>query len=307
MTAAVAPKPRTSLPLTSSAQPSKGKMAVGQASGKRTLVDVMDQDLAAKKKKSEESKTDYSMHSRFFGPSFSPPKKSANRHEPFDHESLPEAGPSRTQVDKENVPLDVEDDLDISMEVALEFAEPVDPVTQEDGYLSPSPECPRWETPELSSPVQPRNTRSRSQDDFGADPISSPSIPRKTYSRRPRSASPPASNGDRGLNMRLRETTDRTIVGPDLRDLFGDDMTSEIDSFEGDGEVDNASAPILPPPSPVTQEDAIQLKVDAELDVDSEINFEADSTEIDQTCAERNEAVASGWREKWALDTTMVS
>jgi hypothetical protein len=302
---------------------------VGQASGKRTLADVMEQDLVAKRKKSDEPKSRELLESRFFGASssLSSSKMSAHHHLQIDPESLPEAGPSHIRAEKENVPITV-DDLDNSMEVALEFEDPVDPVTQEDGYLSPSPACPRWETPELSSPVQPKSTRSRSQDDFGADPISSPLAARSANSRarsrmgRPRSASPSyirsPENPERGRKRKgglVRETRtcggNEEFVGPDLRDIFGDDTTSEICSFEGEHQDGDQSSYTPSPPGPVTPDDGCHAEIaesrqtGVELDRDINLGLEQrfdDPMEMEKrSYTMRSETVAIGWREKWAL------
>jgi len=216
-------------------------------------------------------------------------------------------------------------DFNISMEVGLEFEDPVDPVTQEDGYLSPSPACPRWETPELSSPVQPKSTRSRSQDDFGADPISSPLAARSANSRarsrmgRPRSASPSyirsPEHPERGRKRKgglVRETrTNDEFVGPDLRDMFGDDTTSDIDSFEGERQDGDQSSCTPSPPGPVTPDDGCHAEIvesrqtGVELDRDINLGLEQrfdDPMEMEKrSYAMRSETVAIGWREKWAL------
>jgi len=194
--AVVAPRPRPKSPKCSP-QPIQRNIQVGRASGKRTLVDVMEQDLATKKRKGEDLNVETSIRSRFFG-DVTLCKNSPTRRSRSCDDSQPIAGPS---FEKENIPFRPEYDLDISMEAALEVEDPPDPVTQEDGYLSPPPPCPGWDTPALSSPLQPvkrsswHNTTSRSvQDDFGVDHISSPPVMRKPHqrsgARRPRSVSP---------------------------------------------------------------------------------------------------------------------
>jgi hypothetical protein len=288
----------------------------------------MDQDLAVKKKKSKGTET--YMESRYFGAPLSP-KKSADHL--VNNESIPEAGPSHTRAEKENVPVVIDDDCDISMEVALEFEEPVDPVTQEDGYISPLLECPRWETPELSSPVQPRS-RSQdaaglSHDDFGADPISSPLASRKTdsytHTRRPRSASPTHTRSkdkqihERGRKALVRKSAtcgevDAELVGPDLRDMFGEDSTSEIDSFEGECQDRDGSAATLSSPTPETPDDTLEVVEARNAEIGGESDGELDSTpgltdpvEIERLeCERRGKVVGNGWREKWALDTKAV-
>src|SRR5882762_8457033 len=128
----IAPKPKSSAAAESkpksSSQPVKNTVVAGKASGKRTLAEIMDQDLAAKKKMREQSlkpkKANVLAKSRFFA--------GASNSKPNIQEDLV-AGPSRildfVEDEKENVPVSDED-----LDFATDPAE--DPVTQEDGYIS---------------------------------------------------------------------------------------------------------------------------------------------------------------------------
>ncbi|KAF7965699.1 hypothetical protein HWV62_42213 [Athelia sp. TMB] len=264
----------------SSSQPVKKTMVVGKASGKRTLADAMDYDIAARKKIRDKSlspaKPRVSTESRFFATG--PQATALNK----DH-TAPIAGPSRIHdpidVDKENIPIAYEDeDLDFAM------VEPEDPVTQEDGYMSPSPSLARLNTPELSSPLRPGVTRKRDSadhfDDFDEDVLSSPDIQRIAPPLRP-----PAPIGRLdfarkdvpALDSPPLKTADNRAAGPDLRDMFSDDQTSDIDCFEEDK-------------SPVTPDDNGQTVADTSLDLDLD-----DST----AALTRKEVVAQGWWEKW--------
>jgi exonuclease 1 len=299
-------------------------MAVGRASGKRTLVELMDQDMAATKRRREEFDIDSSMHSRFFRTAALCNKSTKRRSRSCDDSRR--AGSSL--LGKENIPIPHEDDLDVSMEVALEVEEPPDPVTQEDGYLSPLP-CSGWDTPELSSPVRPKKSRRidegrPDQDDFGVDPISSPPVMRKSHSRsrarRPRPDSPsPAPtwvesvespNGKSKVSVRgTSGHTDASITsGTDLREFFGDGVTSDVESLEGEFPEGLAPPSTPSPPCPVTPQDRdlgetlmtenLQPQLDSDLGLASE-PVGSDERER-QAVAFRNETVVKGWRSKWA-------
>ncbi|KAJ4471439.1 PIN domain-like protein [Lentinula aciculospora] len=111
-----------------------GFLIAGNASGKRTLMDVMEQDIASKRKKlATENEAEWPRNStstsRFFSKS----------------SSLPATSTSADASEKENI----EPTKDTGAEILD------DPVTQEDGYLSPSPSLSRAVTPDVSSPIVP--------------------------------------------------------------------------------------------------------------------------------------------------------
>jgi exonuclease-1 len=271
-------------------------MVVGNASGKRTLADAMDQDLAVKKKQREQSPTPKKpeglTESRFFG---AKPSIGTPNHE--EELVAPIAGPSRVrnflEDDKENVPMS-DEDLDFIMDI------PEDPVTQEDGYLSPTPSFSRLDTPELSSPLRPGVRRKRETDDgfddFDAEALSSPEASRQAPRRHPRSIE--RLEWSRGKVL-VRDTplisghsagADETITkdGPDLRDILDDDMTSEIDCFDED---------TLDPTPPITPDGSVQIEVAPGVDEDID-DLEHEELEA-VSIVTRTEIVANGWWEKW--------
>jgi hypothetical protein len=293
-------------------------MVVGKASGKRSLASEMDRDIAAKRKKHEDT-VHPTTQSRFF------PAASASRID------IPEPGPSRFDESKENVPPEdaeedndvLETDLDADLEwdslslVALperdeemqmmDVEEPGDAVEQEDGYISPTPSRSR-DTEDLSSPLRPDVTpppRKRvkmersvvvvSERDLEVDAVSSP--PEEARGRplrlpalfcRLRSRSPVGA-----VLVAASPDPPRTVlVGPDLRDAFDDHRTSDIDCFEDDAPVASGSTP-TPSPSPLTPEDEMSGDLTLALVDPEEAEAEANAT--------RSEAVAAGWRERWVL------
>jgi hypothetical protein len=247
----------------------------------------MDQDIAAKKKKRERSltpkKSNILTESRFFGA----------RTSPSEHHEDPIAGPSRIREfgneDKENAPMSDED---------LEFAMDDDPVTQEDGYISPSPPSfSRLDTPDLSSPPRPETARKKyledDLDDFGVDAISSP-IAHRLAPRQHRSRSLEKLDWAKG-EVLVRDTpappdqVERSAVaghGPDLRDMFGDDLTSEIDCFEEED--------TLGPTPPATPDDSGEM----EVDVGDGVDLDPEELEAEAVVT-RTEVVANGWWQKW--------
>ncbi|KAJ7778085.1 exodeoxyribonuclease 1 [Mycena metata] len=295
-----------------SPKPAKPTMVVGKASGKRSLAAEMDRDMAVKRKKVEAAAP--ATQSRFFAP-----VPSTSRVVIDDPGS------------KENIPLDYEEedlretDLDADLEwdslslVALperdgevymmDVEEPDDGVEQEDGYISPTPSRSR-DAEDLSSPLRPDDVtpppkkrvkieRERidiSDRDFEVDAVSSP--PEEARVRplrlpalslcRSRSQSP----GGVILVAASPDPPRTVLVGPDLRDAFDDQRTSDIDCFDDDAPVASGSTP-TPTPSPSTPEDDISGDVALALVDPEEVQVQANAV--------RNEAVAAGWRERWVL------
>ncbi|KZP33791.1 hypothetical protein FIBSPDRAFT_206301 [Athelia psychrophila] len=296
-------------------------MLVGKASGKRTLADAMDYDIAARKKQRDKSlsptKPKAFGQSRFFagitaGPSASAIKEyqgapvagSSRKRAPVgiaagasasaikEYGDTPVAGPSRIRaptagpsrmqepidMDKENVPIsDDDEDFDFVM------IKPEDPVTQEDGYMSPSPSLVRLNTPDLSSPLRPGVSRKRTPgddlDDFDVDPFSSPAAHRIAPLLRPPIRRLELSRKDStASNSTPPDIPDVGNQGPDLRDMFSDDQTSDIDCFE-----DDDKPTVAPDEGGRTGADE-----SFELDLDNAAAAMA-----------REEVVAQGWWEKW--------
>ncbi|KAH9478566.1 Exodeoxyribonuclease 1 [Psilocybe cubensis] len=193
-------------------------VSVGKASGKRTLSEVMDQDLAHKKRHRHSYSPIKSAQSRFFSANDETKFGSVRRRH---SDGLPPvAGPSRTHANKENfhVATDAEDQKledsesdmnvsDLSLQgrideinsdgrVSLNIEEFSDVVEQEDGYLSPSSSCSK-DAQDLSSPpgpsrqrrvvsltgVIPSDDEEEADTSFGAEVVSSPVSVRKPKSR----------------------------------------------------------------------------------------------------------------------------
>ncbi|CCL98226.1 uncharacterized protein FIBRA_00220 [Fibroporia radiculosa] len=305
----IAPAPQSGL----RAVPVAGKhtAAAGRASGKRTLTEVMDQDMAAKRKRREETHREVRSigltSSKFFcAASSSPPRDSQGSRM---HSSATPPDFTPTEANKENIPSVVEDDI--------LMPEP-DSVSQEDGYVSPSPSMARCNTPELCSPLVYKSARWTDQDeedDFGADVLSSPPARRPLPSLFTRVASGESSMTDMAVGKRLVRTTlsqpghDREVIeegndlGPDLRDTFGewdwDEVTSDIECLDASGQ---SACSGRSSPGPVTPDDsgeygAAAIRKDQTVDAESEDGVDVMDS---QAMAALNRKVANGWWERWA-------
>ncbi|KAJ7461719.1 exodeoxyribonuclease 1 [Mycena galericulata] len=297
----------------------KPSMIVGKQSGKRSLAAEMDRDLAAKRKKHDPPPS--TTQSRFFAAS-----RPSDNALCAEVDAYPVAGPSRPE--KENLPLvdlDVGDDdlgvegsdLDADLEwdslslVALperdpmvDIEEPDDGVEQEEGYISPTPSRTR-DSEDLSSPLRPNVTppprkrvkteRVVYEADLEVDAVSSPpEEARGRHVRLPALSLCRSPNPNGAILVAASPDPPRTVlVGPDLRDAFGDERTSDIDCFDDEDEMPGASGSTpTPTPSPLTPEDEVRGGLALGL-VDPE-ELEA------QASAARTEAVAAGWRHMWA-------
>ncbi|KAG1747367.1 hypothetical protein EDB19DRAFT_302008 [Suillus lakei] len=275
-------------------------MAVpGKGNGKRTLVDVLDEDLAAKRVKINQSSSSTNLslltHSRFI-PS---PLTSKQKVEQSVHDLMPSSRIPHPLSDKENLPDHAVDNV-IDLDEILD--EPPDPVTQEDGYLSPSPSYFRSATPDLSSPVQPYNHARRDHsdgDDFGADIIPSPTAVRTVTRHTLHQCWPPKKEK---VSILVRETpppmnsmgSADEIEGPDLCDVLDVEAFGDIDAIDDD---------IITPASsystsgPITPEDSgTNVKFDIDGSAEEDIVTEASAR------VKRTEIVANGWWNKWALN-----
>ncbi|KAJ8462326.1 hypothetical protein ONZ45_g17974 [Pleurotus djamor] len=308
---AIIPPSAKSKPASTTKSPKK--MVVGKASGKRTLVEVMEQDLAAKRARRESlqsTRTDETFSlSKFFAPQGSSSRSAG--------------GPSRIkleQEEKENVYIMVEDSSDVEevtsacniSTVAKGFVdedtfmevvngEVDDPVEQEEGYISP-----------LSSPSRSPRRRSGPTYDFGVDPVSSPISPSKCKKERRRSWSCSSHVETPTTRRRLRPTlssrqeNDRTnfeggdadddviYLGPDLRRTFaGDEASSDIDGFDDEegrmlgyndeddqdvyGEANLSGSTATPSPSPATP-------IDTSARVISGVHIKDPTAYLDRIC-----------------------
>ena len=304
----------------------------GRSSGKRTLAELLDHDIASKRRKRVErdlqdaspQRVHHKIPSKYFSCASSSAEKSGRgvgQQHVSDEASV--AGPSRLDrhvYNKENVPcgLDsaIEQPPEDSGEISLD--EEPDPVTQEDGYLSPSPSICGWDSPEVSSPVRPGSRMSRpnqafSDDEFGTDILSSPTGPakhvkpsaRKSRSRTPTKPSPSGKvlvHGTPTPSKKSR-TVHRTYgTGPDLRDIFEDwedDLTSEIDEW-GDDSIESAQSS----GGPVTPESLTQIPNICEDDLSDEVILDDEEIHEQESIA-RNAKVANGWWERWAYKGAM--
>lgn len=307
---------------------------VGQSSGKRTLTEAMEHDIASKRQKRKEREVvpgtptlhvPPSTRSKFFdGSSSSRPKGRHVAHDTSDTESVagPSSGLAQLRHDKENIPsLPSEDELD---EGEISMDEVADPVTQEDGYMSPSPSFSRWDSPELSSPLRPRRgTPSQSiafpevedleeDEDFDADILSSPPSAgqkRGGARHRPRTVSPSGGNVlVRGTPTPSEKRGGRAAspeqLGPDLRDIFENwsDGTSDIDESYADTMESVASSS-----EPLTPESLGRRVVCVDDGCFDEMTTDIEGGETESSATTRNDRIANGWWERWACAEAILT
>jgi hypothetical protein len=183
----------------------KVNVVAGLASGKRTLAEVMDSDIARKKQRKKRESTPLVTHSKFFG------GLEPSRRHSFD--VLPHV-PHLLEEEKENFDPECIDEADASdlsvvaqarftSEVDLDFDQDMEAeVAQEDGYMSPlAPDSP---APFIEDAAVAKTSQTLQEhdddddDDFGAAVFSSPTSAKKNRyrSHSPRCVSSPINPSD---------------------------------------------------------------------------------------------------------------
>ncbi|KAG7095376.1 hypothetical protein E1B28_006133 [Marasmius oreades] len=283
-------------------------MIIGKESGKRTLPDIHDEDMNAKKRKTS-AKTD--IRSKFFSSAVRTRKTVVRK-----DENTLVAGSCLIEKENEYIVIDehetdapAEDDSIIAQHYSSsEFdsdVEEVEEVEQEDGYMSPTPSLSR-NTQELSSPPRPRTApqlgKLHPDDfDFGAESISSPPSGGRSRRRVPlRYMAPPGNTIVGKVLIEASPEIDRKRSGSgaavdmlDLGNSFGDELTET--EFSGD-----EAAPTPFSFSPCTLENLDQDITPAVVNGDEQEVEDAEELE-QRTMASRNAAVAAGWRSMWSL------
>ena len=279
------PKPKTSGPSDDrQTQPSAKKptTTAGQASGKRTLSDVVEMDANVKRRKSNENNKPREEARVVTSKFFSEPRKTS----PRDGQASGSSSDIAPGVVKRGGAVEM---IDLTLDGD---PEPHD-IAQEDGYISPKRSSYRFETPEISTPH--RHSRSGAgqgdDDEFGAELLSSP-----VEGRRHRSmASKRAHEVD--LDREKLEWTiygdhiDSGNDGPDLRGSFEDvdELPSDIDcpgpgsSFASTATT-SSGGPITPnhSTSPDDVEDFLE------------------EMEEDRTRISRTGSISDGWVKRWS-------
>ncbi|KAG8216940.1 PIN domain-like protein [Butyriboletus roseoflavus] len=274
------PVPRSGLSRSNSAPTRK----TGRNSGKRTLCGALDEDLAAKRIKTECTGSDMGRRSR-------PNVPRAVRQELTSStaDELPEASSTSQMHHRDDLTTHGKENIDPCRHLEGDLDEPPDPIHQEDGYMSPPPSYFRLATPDLSSPMgHPFGVTSHGDgnpDDFGADIISSPlAIKRCSLWFRKRSVSPREAEESGKILVRGTPPLDETdINGPDLKDILGacsSDEVEELETSETLGAMTHSRRP-----------GTVSAGATISQDLGSDI------------CAleTRMHTVANGWWNKWAM------
>jgi hypothetical protein len=284
-------------------QPATKIVTAGRESGKRTLTDVMEHDLDVKRKRLDEQRNAKAVQSRFFvGKAIAIPPSS-----PRDRTPIAGSSKTRQETSKENIPLFEES------ETAPQIEENFDPVTQEDGYISPPnfDELGDGDTetdfPNLSSPVRPHHDGD--DGDFGVDPVSSPPISRRSDCQvtkaQLRAKVPMRAGPVRHLPLQRsdQQASDAKPKGPKSRNILSEDLTSEIDCSEDEcrtiRDVDKTGIRELcsPTPEPLHQVAPMGNAID-----DAMIDRVEETERLEaQAKLARCSAVSHGWSEKWSF------
>ncbi|KAJ3969077.1 exodeoxyribonuclease 1 [Lentinula raphanica] len=279
---------------------SKPKVYAGRASGKRTLAEVMDQDVAAKKKKRRtplSAPASPTTSSRFFvNPVVSDIRRTSSG---MTIQSRTDAGLETENLASSEDEVESVHDGDSLVAHGYPDTELEDHsssnVEQEDGYISPSASMSRVED-EFSSPSN-RPFADDADDNFGADPVSSPVAVASVFRPRRLSRSPSLVRAgsldkilvhDSPVPLPNKLSTTKPVV--DLKECLDHDASSDIDYSGSDNE---DSTPPYPSPLTPVQTDTNRVDQSEEIEDDpAEEGLRANAL--------RTQAVAAGWRNRWA-------
>ena len=301
----VGPAQKPALKLSRSKSMPTKKASVGTNSGKRSLSDVLDEDLAVKRMKVECKGVGAgaSKRPRDSTSSRMPDRRASTSSSVSDFVPNPRYVLHDQGSSKHTLPTHAKENISPCGHLACEPDEVPNPVNQEEGYISPAPSYFRSATPDLSSPVRHPHEESRgvytTGDDFGADIVSSPvAMLRKKGA--------PGFLDTASAKVLVRSTPSPVgpdeIYGPDLRDFLSiATPTSPAKSYERSATSTPSTTGL------VTPEDSI-ANVSTFID---EVMADEDFGVETQLCGSPAEIVANGWWNKWALkqapSTVMVS
>ena len=284
------PKPKTSGPSSDRQIPPSAKKsmtAAGQASGKRTLSEVVDMDASVKRRKSNENNKPWKEMEVVTSKFFSEPRKTS----PKGGQASGSSSDIVPGVDKRNGAVEM---IDLTLDEDPESHD----IAQEDGYISPKRSSYRFETPEVSTPHRrsriPRSGGGQGEDDeFDAELLSSPvegQRHRGTTSKR-------AHEVD--LDRKRLEWTiygddiDSGNDGPDLRGSFEDvdELPSDIDC-PGPGSSFASTA---------TTSSAGPITPNHSTSVDDVEDF-PEEMEDDRARISRTGSISDGWVKRWSYN-----
>ncbi|KAI6129551.1 hypothetical protein EV401DRAFT_747733 [Pisolithus croceorrhizus] len=275
-------KPALMLRRTNSVPTGKATTTAGKYSGKRSLAEILDEELAANRMRRESCSGDRGS-SRCPQPAAGPGSKRRRL-------SASNNCPPSEACGQVSSPTHAKENINPRIPMEGELDENPDPVNQEDGYMSPTQSYFRSATPDLSSPVRhPREASGhdrKAADDFGADIISSPAAKRRLGSDvLTETLTAPA-------NLLVRRTPSPTpsngITGPDLRDVLSIATTNMAECYRSSIEPSSSG--------PTFSEDSAYPSVD-ELSEGEGFDMEGHMRKS------RVEIVRNGWWNKWAWKT----
>lgn len=286
----VAPTPALKLSRSKS-MPTK-KASAGQNSGKRSLSDVLDEDLVVKRAKVEHS-SNAGTRSRDFVSSRTQDRRASTSSGISDTVPNRRHGFPDSESGAHTFSIHVKENISPCGHLVCELEEVPNPVNQEDGYISPTPSYSRSVTPDLSSPLRHPHEEPRGAyatgDDFGADIVSSPAAMR-------RSNDGASCLVDMTPEVLVRSTPSPTgseeTHGLDLGDLLSiATPPSQAGSYERSAKSTPSTTGPVTPEDPIVNACTFVDEVAADEDLDTEARL----------CGTRAKIVANGWWNKWAL------
>ena len=259
--------------------------SAGQASGKRTLSDVLEVDAIVKKRRKSNENSKPREETKVVTSKFFPgPRKTS----PTDGQTLGGSSSTAPEMVKRSGVVEM-------IDLTLDGDEPESQdIAQEDGYISPTRSSYRFETPEVSTPHRhSRMSKSAGQDDddFDAELLSSPVDGRRHNS--------PTSKRKHEVDLDHEysgwtikgDDIDSGDDGPDLRRSFHDldELSSDIDC-PGPGS-SFASTATTSSAGPITPNHSTSL---------GDVEDFLEEIENDETGVARAGTISEGWVKRWS-------
>lgn len=274
-------KPASTLRRTNSVPTMKATATAGKNSGKRSLADVLDEELDAKRMRreicSEDRGSSQCLQSAAgLGSKGRRPSTGTSRH------------PSQA-VGQNSPPTHAKENISPCTPMEGELDENPDLVNQEDGYISPTQSYFRSATPDLSSPMRHPREGSRHDhtivDDFGADIISSPVARRRLRSDDVLTESHVMAPASVLVRRTPSPSLSDGMAGPDLHGVLSFVSTSKAGSYRPSIEPSKLGPT---PPEDNSCPSVDEVSEDENIDTGRRLR------------GSRVEIVTNGWWNKWA-------
>jgi hypothetical protein len=260
--------------------------SAGQASGKRTLSDVLEMDANVKKRRKPNENNTPREEAKVVTSKFFPGPRKTSR---TDGESLGGSSSTTPEMVKRSRVVEM-------IDLTLDGDEPeCEDIVQEDGYISPTRSSYRFETPEVSTPHRhsrmSKSAVGQDDDDFDAELLSSPVEGRHDSTTSKRKHEVDLDHEYSGWTIK-GDDIDSGDDGPDLRRRFHDldELPSDIDCPGPESSF--ASTATTSSTGPITPNHSTS--------VDDAKDF-LDEIEDDETGTARIGTISDGWVKRWSF------